>query len=50
LLIRSSGIDQNKRRFDRCSLWLCVPQNPGRDDSNQWQAIQLGPIVTGFLN
>jgi hypothetical protein len=44
-LIRHNGT-RGGQRFDSCSLWLCVPENPSQDDSSQWQQVMLGPIVT----
>ena len=46
-LIRHNGTRGGKERFDRCTLWLCVPENPSRDESSQWQEVMLGGITTG---
>ena len=33
---------------DACGLWLCVPKDSS-DDSDQWQEVMLGQVVTGTL-
>jgi hypothetical protein len=48
ILIRNTAV-RGDVRMDVCSLWLCVPKKPGSDDSDQWQQVVLGPVVTGTV-
>jgi hypothetical protein len=48
-LVRNTAKNQDGVLIDACSLWLCVPKTPNKEDSDQWQPIVLGPTVTGTL-
>jgi hypothetical protein len=49
ILIRNTGPNQDGVLIDRCSLWLCIPKDPSKDASDQWQGVVLGPTVTGTV-
>jgi hypothetical protein len=46
-LVRNTAKNQDGVLIDGCSLWLCVPKTPNKEDSDQWQPVVLGPAVTG---
>jgi hypothetical protein len=39
----------NTINIDKSTLWLCTPSDPATEDSDQWQSIVLGTVVTGTL-
>jgi hypothetical protein len=51
ILIRNTALDERNHVIDKTTLWLCIPIEPSKEDSNQWQQIQLvpGPPTTGTL-
>ena len=52
LLIRTPSVVGRRfpdRSPDKCTLWLCIPKDSSSDDSDRWQQVMLGQVVTGSI-